>query len=849
MELKENNYYNERLNKLGITPEHNKIDLWRDGGFDSETGQSISKLEPVEIFRKHPKGIEIIVYTLDRTQPLFSNLKTDENGKDSGDKKRRHWSIIRLENPTFNKEGKEMKYQMPKGAGSYPFFPPSLVEKFENKVHIKFLFITEGFFKAFKGAIHGLDIIGVPSITHLKSKDDGTMHREILEIIRICKVEKVIWLTDGDCFDLSKKAKEDKSLNLTNRPYSFYQSISTFRDLLDDLDCDKWFMHVDTANIVQSISGALKDEVKGLDDVMCKFPDKIEEIVKDATTISGKSFWFGKYNITISKSKVYNEFKFSDVNSFYLHYVELGQIEKNAEFVFFGTIYQYNEEDAKCKIIVPGDAKLYFRVGTQYYKFVQIPNKYNQLERQFHLWDKGTIKDDHGAKFLTHIPKYQGFCNVPDHTNYQQTPFNCFNVYCPLDFLPSEETASIEDCSTILGFVQHIFGNATCSFTNAAKEKIEVSSYEMGLDYMQLLYQKPTEKLPILCLVSKENNTGKSTFGKLLKLILGANCAIVGNQDLAGDFNKHWSTKALVICDETKIDKQAVIEKVKSLSTADKITMNSKGKDQVELDCFLKFIFITNNEENFIYASEDDIRYWVLKVKTIEKENPDMLDLMIQEIPAFLSWLNQRKLATQKLNRMWFHPKLLKTDALKKVIQYSRPTIEKELIQHIKDMFLDFGIDQILMSRSDIQDEFFKSKYEAGYIEKVLKENLKVEQYHEYRFKGTDYKSEELAISIAMTDMDLKPKNVAEALQHIKPVFKTKRYSYPRWDKDFGKKEKTRVEVSCNGRPYLFNRKDFVKTDDEVEVDAETSQTNSLVGNTQISDAEADRNDELPFPQ
>jgi len=43
----------------------------------------------------------------------------------------------------------------------------------------------------------------------------------------------------------------------------------------------------------------------------------------------------------------------------------------------------------------------------------------------------------------------------------------------------------------------------------------------------------------------------------------------------------HWSTKLVVVCDETKIDKQAVIEKVKSLSTADKIMTNAKGKNHV----------------------------------------------------------------------------------------------------------------------------------------------------------------------------------------------------------------------------------------------------------------------------
>ena len=43
---------------------------------------------------------------------------------------------------------------------------------------------------------------------------------------------------------------------------------------------------------------------------------------------------------------------------------------------------------------------------------------------------------------------------------------------------------------------------------------------ELGLDYVQLLYQQPTQILPILCLVSKKNETGKTTFAKWLKVLL-----------------------------------------------------------------------------------------------------------------------------------------------------------------------------------------------------------------------------------------------------------------------------------------------------------------------------------------
>jgi len=46
--------------------------------------------------------------------------------------------------------------------------------------------------------------------------------------------------------------------------------------------------------------------------------------------------------------------------------------------------------------------------------------------------------------------------------------------------------------------VKHIFGD----------------QIELGLDYLQLLYQKPVQILPIVCLVSKERSTGKTTFPK-----------------------------------------------------------------------------------------------------------------------------------------------------------------------------------------------------------------------------------------------------------------------------------------------------------------------------------------------
>jgi hypothetical protein len=62
-------------------------------------------------------------------------------------------------------------------------------------------------------------------------------------------------------------------------------------------------------------------------------------------------------------------------------------------------------------------------------------------------------------------------------------------------------------------------------------------------------------------------------------------------------------------------------------------------------------------------------------------------------------------------------------------VAYSKTTIEKELRQYFKEVFLDFGVDEILMSRKDIHKEVFNNRYEANYLEKVLKEELRIDTF------------------------------------------------------------------------------------------------------------------------
>jgi len=829
-------FFHKRLDPLGVTDENNSISLWQNDINNKDSHEEI--LVPVPIFREVPEGIEIALYTLDRLQITYSK---------EGTKAKKKFSIIRLEKPVTRPDGSVMKYKLPKGAGTHPFFPPALVDRYDKKEKFNILYLVEGYFKAWYASLNGANIVGLSSITHMKNLETGKLHDDILKLMLACDVKKVVWLTDGDAIDITQKELTD-GLDLSKRPKQFFGTVSTFKTLLDDYEhLEKWFFHIDTDNILSTHAGTLRDHVKGIDDLLMTLDNEKSEIMMDLHTMQSGSY-FQKFNITYSTSKAYTHFHLRDVKDFYLFHAERRPELKGKEFIYNGTRYQYNEETGDCDVKIPGAAKLYFRCGDDYFKFVQMPNQYKQLERTFHSRKKGTITDDHGAKFTKFIPKYEAFCNVPDHFNFEQVIHNCFNVYSPLDFMPDEEKCTEDDCPTIMNFIRHLFGEKMVFYHDSeTKEKLEYRTMDLALDYLQLLYQQPQQKLPIVCLVSRENNTGKSTFANFLRMMLGANTAIVGNADLQSDFNAHWATKSVVVCDETKIDKQQVVEKIKNLSTARKIFMNAKGRGQVELDCFIKFVLITNNEDSFIHATDDDIRYWVIKVPVLTQENPTILDQIKEEMSSFLSLLQNRKLATKLENRMWFHPKLLKTDALNKVIAYSQPQVEKEMRHYLKELFLDTGVNEIWMTTDEVHKEIFKNstRYERYYLQRIIKDNLKCDTYHLFEVDGIPkkYKTEEEAI--AACEVKYPDATGYLALAKIKKFHTVARYTYPRMEKVItdGKEETKRIEVTGHGRPFIFHRKDFVKDEDNVVVTPEDLLINSM----SMNGAETVKADDQPF--
>ena len=322
----------------------------------------------------------------------------------------------------------------------------------------------------------------------------------------------------------------------------------------------------------------------------------------------------------------------------------------------------------------------YIRVGTSYYKQVKAPTIAGHFNDILVHWNMETIKQDHGKDHLSKIPKYDGFTCIPNHINFKQEHLGFYNIYSPLGKQP-EEGGIVNS----LKFVEHIFGK----------------HFELGLDYLQLLYLKPIQVLPILCLVSKERSTGKSTFLKWLKEIFDNNLTYLTNDSFSSQFNADWANKLLICIDEVLFNKEELTERIKYLSTTNINKLEAKGKDKREVEFFGKFILCSNNEESFIKIDANETRFWVIKVPVLETENIQFLGNLIKEIPAFMHYLNQRKIASKHLTRMWFTPQQIKTKALVKLVQNNRNRVEKELASILLSVIEKFDLEEVHLCPMD----------------------------------------------------------------------------------------------------------------------------------------------------
>ena len=345
----------------------------------------------------------------------------------------------------------------------------------------------------------------------------------------------------------------------------------------------------------------------------------------------------------------------------------------------------------------------YIRVGTSLYKLAHQPLANGTTVLRRIPWSFGTIRQDYGKSHTPPIKKYDGFCTVPSHTDYHKEIDGFYNLYEPITHVPVEG-----EFPDIIKLMRHIFGE----------------QFELGLDYMQLLYRQPTQKLPILLLVSEERNTGKTTFLNFLKAVFQDNTTFNTNEDFRSQFNADWAGKLLIVVDEVLLCRREDSERLKNLSTAQTYKVEAKGKDRQEVNFFAKFVLCSNNELFPVIIDMGETRYWVRKVMRLDSDDTNFLQKLKEQIPAFLYYLQHRPLSTTKESRMWFNPALIRTEALERIMQSNRNHTEIDIVELLRTIMESQNVDKVsfipqyllpLISLNGV-------KVELWHIRKVVKE-------------------------------------------------------------------------------------------------------------------------------
>lgn len=684
-------YLQERLKALQITDDENRL---AEVTMPDDTGTPCPEWR---YFTETKDGdIQINYVTPDAQVIMYDN----------GNKNNplRHFSRIRLQNPEPGKG----KYKQPPKTETIPFSTPEIVRTYLAGEETRTLYVVEGEFKAFAMSKMGLPTFGIGGIQNFRSPSKDAMHPIIIDYIKRCHVCNVVLVHDADC--LKVEWKEDK--DLAERPTAFYSAVNMFSEMLKPLGINLYYAHI-----------VKESEYKGIDDLLfsgfCDRRQVVDELKALITGINSRKYILTYLITGTSSFQIKRIFGLDSAQTFYdLH----ADVLENREFKWKGDYY-YIDETGKLTVSWRGEQDKYMRVGTSYYKKIVETFPNGQTEINIIEWTQAAIKQDYSKsnEFLKHIRKFDAFTNLPDNNPETYRQFvegskdgitsMLYNRYFPVYHKPEKG-----QWNSINRLLHHIF-----DYRNTGGESL----YEFALDYLQLLYMQPTRHLPILCLISKERGTGKTTFLTLLRAIFIENMRILDSERISSQFTESWVGKLIVAVDESLIDtdKPTVTNRLKMIATNPTMPLEAKGKNAKEVPNFSKLIMCSNDESNFMKIDIEENRYCIIKVPAIPDgdNDPHIAEKMEAEIPAFLYFLKNRQLYYEEKSRLYFDEKVYDTPALDKIKRRTENGLIKNLKDVIKNQFTFMHSDTVNMSLSVL--------YELVAMQYKYADRLKIAEY------------------------------------------------------------------------------------------------------------------------
>lgn len=696
-------YLQERLTQLGITSE---LNTWlRTEKEKGDDGKEYTKEWTYHFFTADEStgNIAINYIALDGRPQYWKS----ENNKMPKPFVRWRLRVLDAANP-------DRKYLQEKGSPPCPFFPPSIIKKYQAKEKIETLFIVEGEFKAFKGAMAGIDVIGITGWHGFYAGDvKGKLHEDIQDVIITCQVRSVCFLVDADALSITWKEGKD----LVKRPNLLISAIRYFRESLQQLLDDErnelknvYFMHLLPKYVT---------EAKGLDDLLVTYTAAHEEICADLQQFQFARKYFQGFVLTDYSSslvRLKKHFGLTDEKEFYDTY--RGYIG-DREFNFNRRRYHWNSESKEVEFVKHEDAVKFMRIGADYLKIIKVPNKHAQLEDDMIPFGKGEITQDYGKGFIDEIPKYDSFIVDPCwNGEYKRVISHCYNLMAPLSHMPREGEFPITT-----KFLKHIFqGKGTMDLP------LESDPFTVALDYLTIQFREPKHMLPVPILVSKENETGKSTFLKWLQAIYGTNMVILNNEQFKSKFNAHYISKFVIAIDEgfLDVDKKTEKERLKQLVTADQMYLELKGINLKKILYFGKVIICSNDEDRIMKIETEETRWFVVKVPVLTEKDPDIEKKLYEEIPAWLHFLKTREIFHPRKTRLWFTPENIITDQFRVVVENTKNRVDRVFEDWIREQFLTFRLPVLrypLKYLTEVFNDPRNSKYRIDAIE--LREYLR----------------------------------------------------------------------------------------------------------------------------
>lgn len=74
----------------------------------------------------------------------------------------------------------------------------------------------------------------------------------------------------------------------------------------------------------------------------------------------------------------------------------------------------------------------FIRVGTTLYKIVEQPRLSGGYVKKRITWNNETLCQDYGKDYISSVPKYDGFCTVPEHIGYRPVIGKFLNLHEPI---------------------------------------------------------------------------------------------------------------------------------------------------------------------------------------------------------------------------------------------------------------------------------------------------------------------------------------------------------------------------------------------------------------------------------